>query len=260
MKPEPRSAAEVFGERAAFYTTSAVHKDPRLLARVVELARPEPGWAALDVGTGTGHTAFALAREVSYVVGTDITPEMISEAVALQAKKGLQNVAFSLADAHDLPFADGSFDLVACRRAAHHFTDVRRALAEMARVLTRGGRLVVDDRSVPEDDRLDACLNELDLLHDESHVLEYRPSVWSRMLVEAGFDVDAVEPYVLHRPLSSLTQGVSEANIRRILAVIDALSVQDRQALNVTDVAGKVHINHYYVMVSATKAGGQGAH
>ncbi len=125
----------VFGERAATYTTSASHTDPDVLARVVELARPQGGWTALDVATGTGHTAFALAPHVRHVVGVDLTPEMLSEARRLQADNGLDNVSFAVADAHRLSFADGAFDLVTARRAPHHFADIEGALAEMRRVL-----------------------------------------------------------------------------------------------------------------------------
>lgn len=54
-------AREVFGKRAAFYTTSSAHTDQAILAQVVELAQPDSSSIALDIATGTGHTAFALA-------------------------------------------------------------------------------------------------------------------------------------------------------------------------------------------------------
>src|SRR5688572_30814979 len=107
---------------------------------------------ALDIATGSGHTAFALASYVRAIVAIDITPEMLREAEALQAERSIDNVTFQAGDVHDLPFEDGSFQLVTCRRAAHHFSDIGRALQEICRVLSPGGRVVIDDRSVPEDD------------------------------------------------------------------------------------------------------------
>ncbi|HRU04815.1 MAG TPA: methyltransferase domain-containing protein, partial [Candidatus Brocadiia bacterium] len=151
----------VFGRRAAIYTTSAAHTDREVLDWLVRRACPRPEWRALDVATGAGHTAFALAPHLASVIGVDITPQMLEEAGTLGGQKGLGNVSFHLADVHRLPFADASFDLVTCRRAPHHFSDIGQALTEMKRVLKPGGRLVIDDRAAPEDDEADEIMNRL---------------------------------------------------------------------------------------------------
>ena len=247
-------ARRVFGERAAFYSTSAVHADPQVLARVVALAAPQPDWLSLDIATGTGHTAFALAAHVRTVVGTDLTPEMLREAGTLRAAKGIANVSFTLADVHDLPFPAGTFHLITCRRAAHHFSRMRLALGEMHRALRDGGRLVIDDRSVPEDDFVDACMNELDRYHDESHVREYRPSEWERMLRGVGFTVESVESYTKHRPLTAFTEKASPENVPKIHAAIARLTPAQREALNLREVNGEPYLNHWYVTLAATIA------
>ncbi len=253
MKTEKRTAREVFGQRAGFYTTSTAHTDPQVLARVVKLSQAQADWRVLDVGTGTGHTAFAVAPSVASVTGIDLTPEMLDEARELQAEQSCTNVSFEIADVHQLPYPDGAFDLITCRRAAHHFLDIARALGEMHRTLPDGGRVVVDDRSVPEDDFVDRCMNALDLLHDESHVRQYRPSEWEEMLDGAGFRVEVVEPYVKHRPLSSLTEDVSAENVAKMMEILDGLDDGEREALNVAEVDGEVHTDHWFVMVAATK-------
>ena len=253
MNKTKKKPEEVFGRRAEYYTTSEIHTDPQLLARAVELSQAQADWRALDVGTGTGHTAFAVAPSVASVVGIDLTPEMLREARKLQAEQPCDNVSFEIADVHQLPYPDGDFDLTTCRRAAHHFTDIAGALGEIHRTLRDGGRLVIDDRSVPEDDFVDRCMNALDLLHDESHVRQYRPSEWEEMLRAVGFNVDAVEPYVKHRPLSSLTQDVSAGNVAKMMEILEGLDEQEREALNVAEVDGEMHTNHWFVMVAATK-------
>jgi ubiquinone/menaquinone biosynthesis C-methylase UbiE len=253
MKTPEEKAKQIFGQRAARYTTSAAHTDPQVLARVVELARPQPNWLVLDVATGTGHTAFALAAHVRAVIGIDLTPEMLAESKGLRAARGISNVAFGLADIHELPFAAGTFHLITCRRAAHHFSRIGQALSEMHRVLRVGGRLVIDDRSVPEDDFVDACMNRLDRYHDESHVRQYRPSAWQQLLEDHGFAVEAVEGYVRHRPLSALTTDVSSHNVRRIQEVLDGLTPEQQAAFDLREVNGELHLNHWYVMLSATK-------
>ncbi len=248
-----QSAQQIFGARAAWYTTSAAHTDQAVLDRVAELAQPRPGALALDVATGAGHMAFVLAPRVRRVIATDITPEMLAEGRKLKAERGVANVEFREADVADLPFGDEAFDIVTCRRAAHHFPDIARALREMRRVLKRTGRLVVDDRSVPEDDFIDATMNTLDWLHDESHVREYRASEWERMLSEAGFAVEAIEPYTRRRALSSLTANVEPGNAARIHAVVASLNDSQRAAMNVAEKDGEIYTNHWYVMVVGMK-------
>ena len=253
METPEEAAQRIFGERASFYTTSATHTDPAVLAKVVELARPEADGSALDIGTGSGHTAFALAPHVASAVGFDLTLRMLREAERLRDERSIPNVAFCAGDAHALPFPDATFSRVTCRRAAHHFSDIRLALGEMVRVLRPGGRLVIDDRSVPEDDFVDACMNELDRYHDGSHVRQYRPSEWRRMLEDLGLTVEAVEPYIQHRPLTSLTQDVSPDNIKKIYDRLDSLNAEQRQKLNLVEEDGRRYSNHWYVMVAAAK-------
>ena len=253
MKSPEQKAREVFGERAAFYTTSSSHTDPQVLSRVVELAAPQNNWAVLDIATGSGHTAFALSPYVRSVTGIDITPEMLREAEGLKAQRSIPNVTFQTGDVHELPFGDGSFQLVTCRRAAHHFSDIRLALSEIHRVLAPNGRVVIDDRSVPEDDFADKTMNQLDIWHDESHVREYRPSEWRQMLEVANFGVEAVEPYIRHRPLSSLTRGVSESNAAKIHDTLARFTPAQRELFNLVEKDGELYLNHWFALVAATR-------
>ncbi len=246
-------ARRIFGARAARYTTSAAHTDPRVLARVVELAAPQEDWRVLDVATGTGHTAFALAPLVRRVIGIDLTAQMLAESWKLQTARNISNVAYALADVQRLPFSAGTFHLVTCRRAAHHFADIGRALGEIHRALRPGGRLVIDDRSAPEDDFADDCMNLLDRYHDGSHVREYRASEWRRLLEVHGFALETVESYLRHRPLSALTTDVSVEDAQKIHALLDALTPQQRATFDLRTVNGELHLNHWYVLLSGTR-------
>lgn len=251
MASKEDAARRIFGERAAWYSTSAAHKDPRVLARVEALAELRPSDTVLDIATGTGHTAFALAQHCAAVTATDLTRQMLAEAVALRRQHGLSNVHLSAADVHALPFAAATFSHITCRRAAHHFSDIAGALREMRRVLTPRGRLIIDDRSVPEDDFVDRCMNALDVCHDESHVRQYRASEWRPLLAAAGFTITTLETYTRHRPLTALTDGVSPANVRRIHALLDGITSAQRRALNLTEVGGEPYLNHWYILIAA---------
>jgi ubiquinone/menaquinone biosynthesis C-methylase UbiE len=99
-------------------------------------ALPVPG-RALDLGTGTGDGAFALARRFpeAEIVGVDLSPAMVAEARRKAPELG-SRVRFEVADASRLPFADGEFDLVAMNNMIPFFD-------ELARVLAPGGRAVL---------------------------------------------------------------------------------------------------------------------
>ncbi len=82
-----------FGPSAAAYSCSLVHSDPGALRKVVALASPKPGDLALDIATGAGHTALALAPQVSKVVAYDMTREMLLQTRTNAIARGLTNVA-----------------------------------------------------------------------------------------------------------------------------------------------------------------------
>lgn len=183
MKVHERVSAQ-FGSSAAAYTHSLVHSDPGALRKVVELAQPKPGDVALDIATGAGHTALALAPHVAELVAYDMTPEMLLQTENNALARGLTNVVTRKGLAEELPFPDATFDIVTVRHAPHHFADVPLALREMTRVAKVGARLVIVDSVSPETAALDVLWNRMEKLRDPSHVRNYRPSEW-RVLVES---------------------------------------------------------------------------
>jgi len=245
------SAREVFGRRAAYYVSSAAHTDALVLARIVELCALQPGEIALDVGTGTGHTAFALAPYAAQVIGLDPTPQMLAEAEVLRRQQGLCNVHWVLGDVAALPLRDQAVDVVTCRRAAHHFPDILAAMKEMRRMLRPGGRLVIDDRTVPDEPDLDALMNRLDVLHDPSHVREYRQDEWVALCEAVGLVPDIAEVYVRHRPLSSLTEGAGADEAAEILQLVEAMSPAQGAALDLERRPDGYWFDHLYLMLRA---------
>lgn len=184
-------AREQFGRQASFYATSAVHATGA--DDLIGLLAPSSDAVALDVGTGAGHTAHALARRCRHVLASDITPEMLGETRRLATDLGLPNVApvFSLAER--LPYVDGSLDVVTCRLAAHHFRDVAQFCSEVARVLKPGGRFLLHDTISPEDDEVAAFVNDIELHRDHSHIDDYKASRWRQLVEEAGLTITALE-------------------------------------------------------------------
>jgi ubiquinone/menaquinone biosynthesis C-methylase UbiE len=186
------AASPFFSQHAHAYATSPTHAAGPDLALLVEWVAPADGKRALDVGTGTGHTAVALARRGARTTGVDPTPAMLAEAEALAAAQGVGDLTdFVLGVAEALPFGDASVDIVTCRRAAHHFRDIRTAVAEMARVLRPGGRLGISDLSPRAE--VGAEADRFEQLRDPTHVHMLSEEEWRRVLEAAGLRLVRLE-------------------------------------------------------------------
>lgn len=168
--------SSVWDERAEAYRRSEAHREGADLDLIVEWAAGSR--AALDVATGGGHVARRLREAGLEVVSCDPAPGMRPDVVCR---------------AENLPFADGSFDVVACRVAAHHFDDVAAAVSEMARV-ARERVLVVDNLYADE------AAEEAERLRDPSHVRNYTEDEWRALL--AGSELAIEHVVVLDKPIA----------------------------------------------------------
>jgi SAM-dependent methyltransferase len=167
---------DVWSTRAQAFRESPTHREGPDLDLLVELCEPGKGVQALDVATGGGHVARRLRDEGCNVVTVDPAPGMQPNVIAR---------------AEDLPFADGSFDVVTCRIAPHHFADVRKAVTEMARV---SRRLVVIEDNLFVGEQAE----EAERLRDPTHVRRYSEEDWKQMLTDAGLEVERSEVLVRH--------------------------------------------------------------
>jgi SAM-dependent methyltransferase len=185
-----------FGASAAAYVASAGHAAGEDLAQLVAWAEGGEERIALDVATGGGHTALALAAHYGRVGASDLTAPMLAAAESFIRGKGVANVEFRLADAEALPFADAAFDAVSCRIAPHHFPDPGRFVAEVARVLKPGGLFLLEDSVVPADPALDASINRAEAIRDHTHVRSLSEAAWRGLLTVAGLrvEVSAIHP------------------------------------------------------------------
>ncbi|MCK4548965.1 MAG: class I SAM-dependent methyltransferase [Candidatus Krumholzibacteria bacterium] len=112
---------------------------------VVDKAEPLPG-RVLDIGTGRGFTAVELARRGAGVTTIDMSEETLKSAYLHSIDSGVaERIEFHLADGGDLPFDEGSFEVVIMINVLHHLENPAAVLPEIARVLMPGGRLIVSD-------------------------------------------------------------------------------------------------------------------
>jgi ubiquinone/menaquinone biosynthesis C-methylase UbiE len=158
LEADRRQAARVLAERArvaseSFRRQGADWDEMRALdlpAQAVEAALLTlvPGNAAgrlLDIGTGTGRVLELLAPRVSQGIGVDASKAMLALARSRLARAGLSHCSVRLADMYRLPLAEASFDLAVMQMVLHYAEDPPGVLAEVARVLRPGGRLIVID-------------------------------------------------------------------------------------------------------------------
>ncbi len=122
--------------------TAGLHH--RWRSRAADLAGASPSKAVLDVATGTGDLAIEMASRGAEVVGMDFAPEMLANA-----RRKAPRIRFEQGDAQALAYEDASFDAATVGFGARNFGDLRLGLAEMARVVKPGGRVVVLEITTP---------------------------------------------------------------------------------------------------------------
>lgn len=178
-----------FGASAERYRTSASHARGQSLARLMELAAPQPDWRVLDVATGAGHAAATLAPRVRSVIAGDMTMEMLQQAAIVRREQALTNIHLVRESADTLAYRDRVFDLVVCRVAAHHFPDPGAFVAEAARVLKVKGRLAVIDNVVPDDAVVADWINDFERQRDPGHARCLSVAQWRELYHHNGLDV-----------------------------------------------------------------------
>jgi SAM-dependent methyltransferase len=225
-----------FGTHADGYLKSSVHArgaDLDRLQTLVDKMRPS---RVLDLGCGAGHASFAMARGCAgHVTAYDPSAEMLAVVAREALARGHRSLDTQRGSAEKLPYADGVFEIVATRYSAHHWTNVPRALAECARVLKPGGRMVVIDVIAPVEQVLDTSLQVIEFLRDGSHVRNYKLSEWSDMLCAAGFAAPSADCWNLPLEFASWVAriGTPAARIAALEAVFADLSDEARRYLQV---------------------------
>ncbi|MGH6871928.1 MAG: ArsR/SmtB family transcription factor [Rhizomicrobium sp.] len=177
-------------EAAAFFKANAgewerirsLHApDADVEAGILRLLAGAPIEALLDAGTGTGRMLEVLAPHIRRGVGIDVSPEMLAIARDRLARVGANHCQVRLADVFRLPFAETAFDAVLFHQVLHYLDDPGAAVAEAARALKPGGRMVIADFAP----------HALEFLRDE---LAHRRLGFSDREVQGWFQAAGLKP------------------------------------------------------------------
>lgn len=180
---------ESFKQQAKGFETKAMSFTKKeYLEYIVSCIRPKETDTVLEVASGTCACGRSLAPFVQNVTCLDMTPAMLYVGKSEAEKQSLRNMTFVLGDAEVLPFLDNSFDIVISRLAFHHFINPHRCFAEMTRVLSHDGILVLIDMEAAED-ALRAIEDEIETMRDLSHVRNLSKSEFYKLFRDNNLTV-----------------------------------------------------------------------
>ena len=198
---------DVWSQRAEAFRESPTHREGPDLDLLVESCDPGHDVKVLDVATGGGHVARRLREEGCTVITVDPAPGMEPDVVA---------------PAEELPFEDGSFDVVTCRIAAPISPTFARRSPRWP--VSRSARRDRGQRVRRE------RVEEVKRMHDQTHVRCYSEDEWKEMLTEAGLEVEQLEHFerqpVVEDWLARVeTPPAEAARVRELLAdhVVDGV-------------------------------------
>ncbi|MDH5401896.1 MAG: methyltransferase domain-containing protein [Candidatus Heimdallarchaeota archaeon] len=212
-----------FGKVADKYVTSRIHSDKEDLDFIVYFINPNKSWSMLDIATGTGHLAHKLAPEVSKVIASDITQEMLTKTAEIAIEKKITNLSTQSIDAHEIPFEANSFDLVTSRIAPHHFSDINKAIKNMISVTKQGGYIFIQDTKAPEEAQAAKFINKIEKLRDKSHLQTYSKLQWMKFFEGNDCTIEKMHVKTKVWPLGWWTERMNtpEQDINAIISLIE---------------------------------------
>ncbi len=236
------ASAKQFNRQSDQYGKSHILADTQDVEHGLRGVSPPPGATALDVATGGGHTALWLARHGWSVIAGDIAPRMLENAQRLCTEAGFR-IETRLFPAEEIPFADGSFDLVTVRVASHHFSSPAKFVRESARVLKPGGHFLLIDGSVPDaDPETEEWLHRGEKWRDPSHGRFLSRKAAEDLARQAGLYVVRSELHARKQPDLDWyfeTAATPKENREQVLEAVAKASEHVKAALRLGSEEGK---------------------
>ena len=237
------ASAAQFDRQSDRYGKSHILTDTSDVASALTGMIPKHESRALDVATGGGHTALWLSRAGWNVTAGDVSERMLEKTKKLLAEEGLA-LETKLFPAEEIPFPDGSFDLVTVRVAAHHFSSPERFVNEAVRVLKPDGHFLMIDGTVSDNDpETEEWLHRVEKWRDPSHGRFLSRSAWEALLMRNGLQLLSSSLHEKKQPDLEWyfeTAATPLENRALVLEAVRAIPESVRRSLRLGEEAGRI--------------------
>jgi len=212
------------------------------IRRLVDLAEPKKTDIALDIVTGLGHVARALAGKVARVDAVDPDRKMLDESETLAGEEGITGINFIQGTPDDLPVETDAYDIVTARMALRHLKEGAKCIKEVHRILKPNGRFLIADSLAPPHADLEDFLTNLMKHRDRSHVKSYTLAELENTLEREDFDIDLIEIYPKENDFKSWAKkaGIDDDTIRLIARLFQGASDRVKRHFRVVEKSGKL--------------------
>ncbi|MBO4524343.1 MAG: class I SAM-dependent methyltransferase [Ruminococcus sp.] len=188
---EKSIAASKENFEAAFSEKNFYNKqtnDKSHLEAILDILPIKSDMRILDLGTGSGYLAFALANKYpkATIIGLDIVEKALDQNRHSAKLDGLSNISFFTYNGITFPFENRSFDMVVSRYALHHFPDISKSISEVSRVLTDNGYFFISDPTPNEED-IYGFVDEYMQVKTDGHIRFRSYSEWIAICKKSGF-------------------------------------------------------------------------
>ncbi|MFQ5683768.1 MAG: class I SAM-dependent methyltransferase [Candidatus Binatia bacterium] len=255
MKKHQTRIQEEFSRQAETLSSAPVFTNEQALIRIREAAHLIQHELVLDLACGPGIVTEALAYEAGNVIACDITPAMLTQTQHRCIRAGLTNVHCVLGQAEQLPFDDGTFDVIVSRSAVHHFPQPDIVFVEIERILRPSGRCVLSDVVSSEKSEDSILHNALELLRDPSHTQMLPESKLLAHLQAAGLKVQDTAKWTNKREFEEwlrITNAPERVGpLRVVMATLAKSGVTAGINLHLDN--GKLNFEHSSLLLVAVK-------
>ena len=218
------------------------HGEEPDIARIIEIAAPQKDELVLDLVTGLGHVARALAPYVERVDAIDPDGAILKGAEVLVENEKRTNVKLMGGSVYELPFDDETYDIVTARMALRHLGNPVSVISEARRVLKRTGRLIIADSMAPPQTDLQGFLKNLIANLDASHIRSFTLVELEDLLGIEGFDIEIIEIYPKLNNFNAWVErlGIEESKVRMTTMMLLSATDRAKRYFRIREENGKI--------------------